>query len=107
MTSSRNGIVLLAIRECVNGTGGCQQSFFRERGDRWQPLRLIFLDSLTRRYPYSIRHGFDVDPQSLDARVGLYSDKDPNCCPSHEAVMQLRVVGDSLTIKTVRVVPLE
>jgi hypothetical protein len=59
-------------------------------------VRLAFLDSLSRRFPDGIRHGFHVDIRTLRGSLGLYSGKDANCCPSRTADFSLRLRGRSL-----------
>lgn len=49
VTPLQKGGMLLAIQECLNGTGGCDESFALNRGDRWRALRLAFLDSCAQR----------------------------------------------------------
>jgi hypothetical protein len=102
VTSEPGGSLLLAIRECVNGTAGCEQSFLVNRGTSWRPVKLTFLDSVKRRYPGAIRSSFRVDPRNLSAEVWLYSDADANCCPSRSVVVSLRLRGDALVAKTIR-----
>jgi hypothetical protein len=99
------GGVLVSIDECVNGTGGCGQSFFTYRGDRWRVVRLTFLDSLNRRFPGAINHGSHVDPLTLRASAAVYSREDANCCPSRVAEMRLRLRGDALEIVRLSVRP--
>lgn len=65
-------------------------------------MHLAFLDSLERRAPGAIRHGFSVDLPSLRAKAAIYSDGDANCCPSRDAEMLLRLRGDSLSIVSLR-----
>lgn len=99
------GRVLVSVDECVNGTGGCGQSFFTYRGGRWRVVRLSFLDSLVHRFPGAINHGSHVDPRTLRASAAVYSDTDANCCPSRVAEMRLRLRGDALEIIELRVRP--
>jgi pimeloyl-ACP methyl ester carboxylesterase len=102
-TALQTGGILLAVRECLNGTGGCDESFAVNRRDSWRALRLSFLDSLERRYPGAVRHGFRVNPRTLTADVAIYSDGDPNCCPSRVALIQLRLRGDAFEMKAIRI----
>jgi hypothetical protein len=97
--------MLLAIQECLNGTGGCEESFALNRRGSWRGLRLAFLDSLERQYPGAVRHGFHVNPRTLTAVVGIYSDGDRNCCPSRSAVILLRIRADALEMKAIRITP--
>ncbi len=98
-----DGGVLASIDECVNGTGGCSQSFLLWRGGAWNSVRLSFLDSLTRRFPGAINHGYHVDVRTLRASAAVYSADDANCCPSRVAEMRLRLRGDALEIIELRI----
>ncbi len=95
---SVNGGTLVAIDECLDGTGGCSQEFFLLRGARWSVVQPAFLDSLNRRFPNAINHGFHVDVQTLRATAAVYSPNDANCCPSRTAEMRLRLRGNVLEI---------
>ena len=98
-----SGGVLVSIDECVNGTGGCTQSFLLRRGGAWSNVRLSFLDSLNRRFPGAINHGYHVDLRTLRASAAVYSADDANCCPSRTAEMRLRLRGDALEITELRI----
>jgi hypothetical protein len=108
-------VFLISIRRCMNGTGGCAQQFAGYSNGRPRTVVAAFLDSLERRWPGAIRHGFNVDMRTLQARVELYSDDDANCCPSQVATLTLRLKRDhrkhrdpldSLKIDDMRVQPL-
>ncbi|HEY5061429.1 MAG TPA: hypothetical protein VII52_07820 [Gemmatimonadaceae bacterium] len=96
--------VVIAAEECVNGTGGCAQSFSRYDG-RDHAVVLEFLNALERRYPRAVRHGYHVTLLTMRAEAALYSDSDPNCCPSHTAHMRLSLRGDSLVLASLQVRP--
>ncbi len=96
---------LFAVDECVNGTGGCGQAFFAYRAGKWRAIKTAFLDSLNRRYPGAVAHGFHVNVHTLAADAALYSAGDANCCPSRSAEMQLRLRGDALEIVSLRARP--
>ena len=96
------GAVLLSIDECVNGTGGCSQSFAILKSGSPQVVRLAFLDSLNRRFPGAIRHGFHVDVRTLRGSIALYSGNDANCCPSRIGEFSLRLRGAALELVTLR-----
>jgi len=100
-----DGGTLVSVMECVNGTGGCGQSFFMRRADRWRVVRLSFLDSLNHQFPGAINHGFHVDPRTLRASAAVYSPADANCCPSRIAEMRLRLRGDALELVELRLRP--
>jgi hypothetical protein len=95
--------VLVSIDECVNGTGGCSQTFLLRRGGEWRNVRLSFLDSLNRRFPGAINHGYHVDVRTLRASAAVYSPDDANCCPSRVAEMRLQLRADDLEIIELRI----
>jgi hypothetical protein len=94
--------VIIAAGECANGTGGCAQRFSRYDG-RGHAIALAFLNALERRYPGAVRHGYHVSLATMRGDAALYSDGDPNCCPSHTAQMKLRLRGDSLVLTSLQV----
>jgi len=96
------GALLLAVDECVNGTGGCSQSFVILKQDKPTPVTLAFLDSLERRFPGGIRHGFHVDLRTLRGSLALYSGNDANCCPSTIGEFTVRLRGTSLALATLQ-----
>jgi len=89
---------LVAIDDCINGTGGCGQEFLVYRDNKWRQIRTAFLDSLDRRYPGAVRHGFHMDVHTFRARAALYADGDANCCPSRFATMTIRLRGEALEL---------
>jgi hypothetical protein len=97
--------VLIAIDECFNGTGGCSQSFATFERGQAHPVALVFLDSLNRRFPDGIQHGFHVDIQALRGSVGLYSANDPNCCPSMIGEFTLRLQNNALLLTALNLRP--
>jgi len=93
------GAVLVAVRYCVNGTGGCSQEFLlRGRDGDWSAVRQAWLDQLPKGYRGRIRHGFEIDPASLTGMAGFYGDGDANCCPSQELSVTLALRGDALVL---------
>jgi hypothetical protein len=105
IVSVNGGGALVGIDECVNGTGGCAQSFLLWRNDRWRLVHLAFVDSLNRRFPGAINHGFHVNVKTLRANAAVYAPSDANCCPSRTAEMQLRLREDGLEIVSLRLRP--
>jgi hypothetical protein len=87
------------------GTGGCSQTFVLRRYGEWSNVRLFFLDSLNRRFPHAINHGYHVDVRTLRGDAAVYAPGDANCCPSRVAEMRLRLRGDALEIVELRVRP--
>ena len=73
------------------------------RGGAWRNVRLSFLDSLNRRFPGAINHGYHVDVRTLRASAAVYSADDANCCPSRVAEMRLRLRADALEIIELRI----
>lgn len=102
VATARGAVVLLSVDECFNGTGGCGQSFVLLARGSPTPVTLAFLDSLDRRFPGAIRHGFHVDLRTLRGSLGLYSGSDANCCPSTVGDFVLRLRGNSLEIATLK-----
>ncbi len=98
IVSVNGGGALTGIDECVNGTGGCAQSFFRRNSGSSRVVRLAFLDSLNRRFPGAINHGYHVDVRTLRATAAVYSPTDANCCPSRIAEMRLRLRNEALEL---------
>jgi len=96
------GAVLLSIDECVNGTGGCSQAFALLGHGSPKAVGLGFLDSLNRRFPDAIRHGFHVDLRTLRGSAAVYSADDANCCPQRIAEFSVRLRGASLELATLR-----
>jgi len=102
VASVSGSAALLSIDECVNGTGGCSQSFALLKQASPKVVSLAFLDSLSRRFPGAIRHGFHVDPRTLRGSLSLYSGNDANCCPSTIGEFSLRLRGNSLELTTLK-----
>jgi hypothetical protein len=96
------GSALLSVDECANGTGGCSQSFALLKQGSPKAVRLAFLDSLSRRFPGGIRHGFHVDLRTLHGSLALYSGNDANCCPFMIGDFTLRLRGTSLELTTLK-----
>jgi len=98
------GAVLLAVRYCVNGTGGCSQEFLRRGRDRtWKAVRQAWLEQLPKGFADRIRHGVEIDPATLKGVAGFYGDDDPNCCPSQELSVRLALRGEALMLLDHRV----
>jgi hypothetical protein len=104
LAETGDGATLVAIEECLNGTGGCFQTFLLERGGRWGDVRMSFLDSLNRRYPDAIRHGYRIDIRTMRGTAPIYSPQDRNCCASRTAEMRLRLRHGALEIVSLRTV---
>jgi hypothetical protein len=103
--ATRQGTVLFSVMTCLNGTGGCGQEFLQRHPDgRWWPVRLDWFDQLPKGFAQRILHGVRIDPRTLRAEAGFYSDHDPNCCPSQRLVVHLGLRGDSLVMLTYAVV---
>jgi hypothetical protein len=101
---ARQGGAFVSIQECLNGTGGCDQSFLMYRDGRWRRIRAAFLDSLLRRFPQSMWKGFQLDPRTFRASVPLYVESDANCCPSKLAHVTVGLRGDALEMLTLELV---
>jgi hypothetical protein len=100
------GITLLSVMSCVNGTGGCSQEFLRrESTGQWGPVWQVWPDQLPKGLNGRINHGVHIDVHTLRGSGGLYGSRDPNCCPSEELRVELRVKSDSLVLQHYSVVP--
>ncbi|HEU4786550.1 MAG TPA: hypothetical protein VFS57_04055 [Gemmatimonadaceae bacterium] len=99
VASGPEGGVLIAIDECLNGTGGCAQSFALVRDRTASFLATRFLDSLNRRFPGGVRHGYHINVRTLRGEAAVYSDSDANCCPSRIAEMRLELRGRTLELR--------
>jgi hypothetical protein len=104
---SPEGGVLIAVDACFNGTGGCAQSFALYGDGLARLVAMQFLDSLNRRFPDRIRHGYHVDVRTLRGEAAVYSDGDANCCPSQVAEMRLRLRGSTLELTELVLRPLK
>jgi hypothetical protein len=97
--------ILLSVRMCLNGTGGCSQEFLQRHADgRWYGVRQDWLDQLPAGFIERIRHGIRIDPSSLRGEAGFYGDRDPNCCPSQRLLVDLELRGDLLVLRRQTVV---
>jgi len=106
VATAGSGAVLVGVRYCVNGTGGCSQQFLRRGPDHaWTAIRQPWLDQLPRGYKDRIRHGVEIDPASLNGLAGFYGDGDPNCCPSQQLSVKLALRGDALMLLSHRLSP--
>ena len=96
--------VFFAILRCIHGTGGCWQDFLlRAPAGQWTEVRQAWVDQLPAGFQDHMRKGFRLDPDTLRGEVGFYSDGDPNCCPSEQLLIELRLVGNSLQLVNYRV----
>jgi len=105
VASTPQGGLLLSVMSCVNGTGGCSQEFLERRDGRWSDVRQDWLAQLPAGFAGRIRHGFRIDPRTLEGEAGFYADEDPNCCPSQLLLVSLRLAGDVLQLVRQSVVP--
>jgi hypothetical protein len=63
-----------------------------------------WLERLPPGFASRIRRGVRVDPRTLRGEAGFYSEPDANCCPSERLVVDLKLEGDSLTLKRYQVI---
>jgi len=92
-----------AGNSCVNGTGGCSQSYMRGRGGKWTAVVETFWRQIPPIKDGRIGKGMGVDVGSLTGSYGVYGEADGNCCPSREILLELEQRGDSLVLKKYRV----
>ena len=94
------GTTLLSVMSCLNGTGGCGQEFLHRHADgRWFPVHQTWLDQLPSGYAERILHGGRIDPIILRGEAGFYGDRDLNCCPSQQLIVDLTLRDDSLVLR--------
>jgi hypothetical protein len=85
---------LFSILSCVNGTGGCQQHFVLRATGAWVAVTEPYYADLARRFgPNPFWKGVVVDVRTLRGTVGLYSNRDSNCCPSRQLHLTLALRG--------------
>jgi hypothetical protein len=107
LASRPDGSALVSVMYCVNGTGGCAQSYMRRHGGRWSAVVEAFWKQIPPIEDGAIGKGLGIDVRSLKGTYGLYGRQDANCCPSREIILELDQRGDSLLLKTHRVRPVE
>ena len=108
--ADRNGIGLVSMEFCVNGTAGCWQEFWRYAGASWNRLPDP-LDVLTprvrRAFPRDSSHQTRsprIDPKTLRGTAQIAVHGDSNCCPSYRAEFRLTLDGDRFRVVEFRVV---
>jgi hypothetical protein len=100
LASASERTMLLSVMSCVDGTGGCGQEFLHRHHDgRWFPVWQTWLDQLPDGFAARIRHGVRIDPTTLRGEAGFYGDRDANCCPSQQLIVDLALRGDSLVLR--------
>jgi hypothetical protein len=102
-----DGSALVSIMSCVNGTGGCSQSYLRRHRGQWTEVVEAFWKQIPRIKDGEIGKGRGIDIRSLTGSYGLYGRRDANCCASREIVLELAQHGDSLILKTYHLRTLE
>lgn len=102
----KRSTTLLSVQSCINGTGGCMQEFIQRGADgRWRPLKQLWLQQLPAGLAQRIRKGARIEPGTLKSEVGLYRERDPNCCPSDMLHVDLAIRGDALVLVRHAVAP--
>ena len=66
----------------------------------------MWVDQLPPGYSGRILQGARIDPRTLEAEAGFYGHHDPERCPSQLLRTQLALRGDSLILRSHRLVPL-
>jgi hypothetical protein len=97
---------LLGVLSCVNGTGGCEQTFLLRDARGWRPVRQAWLEQLPDTLGGEFWKGTYTSPLTLQGDAGLYSSNDGNCCPSRILYYRLRLEGDALVLRDHHVVRL-
>jgi hypothetical protein len=103
LASRPDGSALVSVLYCVNGTGGCAQSYVRRRGGRWTAVVEAFWKQIPAIKDGEIGKGLGVDVRTLKGSYGLRRKRDANCCPSREILLELEQRGDSLVLKRYRI----
>jgi hypothetical protein len=98
-----DGSALMSLRYCVNGTGGCSQSFLRRHSGRWTAVAQRFWTQIPALDDGTIGNGAGIEVRSLRGAYGVYGQSDPNCCPSRQIEVTLDQRGDSLLLRTYRI----
>jgi hypothetical protein len=92
--------LLLELRVCLNGTGGCGYQYYRLAHGGWRPMVQAFLDDLSSRLPsgHSLHKGRTLDLATLSGVWPVAAPGDANCCPSFRIAFRLRLDGDTLRL---------
>jgi hypothetical protein len=92
--------LLLELRVCLNGTGGCGYQYYRLAQGGWRPVIQAFLDDLSSRLPsgHSLHKGRTLDLATLNGVWPVAASGDANCCPSFRIAFRLRLDGDTLRL---------
>ena len=89
--------------ECVNGTGGCSDDYFRWRPGALTPLREEWVEQVESqlRPDYTLARS-RVDFTTMTGTYTARHPKDMNCCPSATIEVDLELVGATLRARTWR-----
>ena len=98
-----DGSALVAIRFCINGTGGCWQEYLHRVHGRWTKVEEAWRAQLPQFSEGVVGKGAGITLQTLSGSYGVYGPGDGNCCPSHELLVALTLRRDSLGLKSWRV----
>lgn len=105
--STPSGQRVLALRYCLNGTGGCVQGMLLWTGARWQRLER---DNSWKKVYENLPAGYrphkspDIDLGNLTWKQHLANRNDANCCPSGRIYFDLAIVDNKLAVKSYRIV---
>jgi len=105
--STPSGRRVLALRYCLNGTGGCVQGMLLWTGARWQRLER---DNSWKKVYENLPAGYrphkspDIDLGNLTWEQHIANRKDANCCPSGRIYFDLAIVDNKLAVKSYRIV---
>jgi hypothetical protein len=67
-------------------------------------VRQRWLDQLPENLKDGLWKAAFINPMTLQGRAALYSEDDPNCCPSRTLYFRVRLDGDALVLRDHRVV---
>ena len=108
--ADRDGMALVSMEFCVNGTAGCWQEFWRYAGASWNrlpdPLGEL-TPRVSRAFPRDSSHQTRsprIDVKTLRGTAQIAVHGDGNCCPSYRAEFRLALAGDRFRVVEFRVV---
>jgi hypothetical protein len=98
-----DGSLFVAIRYCINGTGGCWQEFMHRRAAHWTGITQAYWKQIPPIRDGQIGKGPGIDVHSLRGNYGVYADRDANCCPGRDITVILELRNDSLLLRSSKV----
>lgn len=90
--------MLVGMRYCINGTGGCWQRYLRRQDGNWTAIEEHFWKQIPGIPGGRIGKGAGIDLRTLSGSYGVYFAADANCCPSRQIFLTLDLRGDTLML---------